>query len=220
MSDVLDVNISEFALELGKDHAALVKLITGATNIVSLVNLKTTTKASLVAAINEVFDLANAAAGSGGGAVINDNAPSGTTTYSSNKIEQVATAKAAAVISDGTTATGTTWSSTKINNAIQNLATQVQTILEASPEAFNTFKEVADYIASDKSGADAMLASIQNRLRVDADQTFTSEQISFGIGNLVKLGVAKQSDLAAFKTAVGSTTTSYKDIYTAAKSAV
>lgn len=217
MADTLDFNISEFALELGKDNKKLFELITGSASILSLVNLKTNTKANLVAAINEVFDLAEAAAGSGGGAPINDNAPSATTTYSGNKIEQVSTAKAAAIISDGTTATGTTWSSTKINNAIQNLATQVQTILEASPEAFNTFKEVADYIASDKTGADAMLASIQNRLRVDADQSFSSEQLSYGLGNLVKLGVAKQTDLDALKTAIGSTTTSYKSIYLAAK---
>lgn len=209
--------ISEFAFELGADVKQLFTLLTGAANIVSLVNLKTNTKANLVAALNEVFELAEAAAGSGGGAVINDNAPSATTTYSGNKIEQVSTAKAAAIISDGTTGLGTTWSSTKINNAISNVAGQVQTILDSSPEAYNTFKEVSDYIASDKSGADAMLASIQNRLRVDADQTFTADQISFGLGNLVKLGVAKQSDLAALKTAIGSTTTSYKAIYLAAK---
>jgi hypothetical protein len=215
-----DLTFSEaagaFALEVGKDSKNLFTLITGAANIVSLVNLKTATKANLVAALNEVYDLANAAASSGG-AIIDDNVSRTTTTYSSSKIEQTATAKAAAIVSDGTTAVGTTWSSTKINNAISAVSSQVQAILAASPEAYDTFKEVADYISSDKSGADAMLASIQNRIRVDADQTFTAGQITAGLANLVKLGVAKQSDLTSLINRVGDTTVDLKGIYLAAK---
>lgn len=205
-----------FALEAGKDAKALYTLITGAVNIASLVNLKTNTKANLVAALNEVFDLANAAANSGG-AVIDDNVSRTTTTYSSSKIEATATAKAAAIISDGTTAAGTTWSSTKINNAIGNVASQVQTILSGSTAAYDTFKEVSDYIATDKTGADAMLASIQNRLRVDADQTFTADQLTFGLANLVKLGVAKQSDLTALVNRIGDTTVDLRAIYLSAR---
>jgi len=205
-----------FALEAGKDAKALYTLITGAVSIASLVNLKTATKANLVAAINEVFDLANAAANSGG-AVIDDNVSRTTTTYSSSKIEQTATAKAAALVSDGTTATTTTWSSSKINTAIGNLTTQLQNILNAAPEAFDSFKEVADYIASDQSGAAAMTASIQNRIRVDADQTFTTAQITQGLANLVKLGVAKQVDLNALITRIGDTTVDLRGIYLAAR---
>jgi type I restriction-modification system DNA methylase subunit len=205
-----------FALEVGKDVKDLYTLITGAANIVSLVNLKTATKANLVAALNEVFDLANAAANSGG-AVIDDNVSRTSTTYSSSKIEQTATAKALAIVSDGTTATTTTWSSSKINAAIGNLTTQLQNILNLSPEAYDSFKEVADYIESDKTGAAAMTASIQNRIRVDADQSFTSAQITQGLANLVKLGVAKQADLSLLITRIGDTTVDLKGIYLAAR---
>lgn len=207
---------SAFALEVGKDTKALFTLITGAANIANLAGLKTNTKANLVAALNELFDLANAAANSGG-AIIDDNVSRTTTTYSSSKIEATAAAKAAALISDGTTAAGTTWSSTKINNAIGAVATQVQTILAGSSAAYDTFKEVSDYIAADKTGADAMLASIQNRLRVDADQTFTADQLTFGLANLVKLGVAKQSDLTALVTRIGDTTVDLRAIYLSAR---
>jgi type I restriction-modification system DNA methylase subunit len=187
MASVQSTELSLFAGEVGKDVKSILTLITGAANITSLEGLKTNTKANLVAALNEVFD-AVASAGSGG-----------------------------AAISDGTTSLTTTWSSSKINASIGVVATQVQNILAASPQAYDTFKEVADYIAADVSGANAMLASIANRIRVDADQTFTSEQIGFGIANLVKLGAAKQSDLTALTTSLGDLTVSYKTIYTNAK---
>lgn len=208
-------NTLAFASEAGADVKSLYTLITGAANITNLANLNTNTKANLVAALNEVLALAQGAAG--GGTVIDDNNSSTTKTYSSSKIEAVSTAKAAAIISDGTTAGTTTWSSTKINNAIGVVAGQVQTILASSPEAYNTFKEVSDYIAADQSGADAMLASIQNRIRVDADQTFTSSQLTQGLANLVKLGVAKQTDLAALVTALGDTTINFRAAYLAAR---
>lgn len=208
--------LSLFAGEVGKDVKSIMTLLTGAANIVNLAGLKTDTKANLVAALNEVFDIAKAASGSGG-APIDDAASSTSKTYSSSKIESVSSAKAAALISDGTTASTTTWSSLKINNAIGVVATQVQTILAGSSSAYDTFKEVSDYIASDTSGAAAMLASIQNRLQVDADQTFTSAQLGYGLANLVKLGVAKQADFSAHVAAVGDLTVSYKTVYLTAK---
>lgn len=185
----VETSTTDFALEVGKDVKSIFTLITGASSIASLTNLETNTKANLVASINEVLSIAKAASGSGAGAAINDDV----------------------------TSSASTWSSTKIDAAINVVASQVQTILAASPEAFNTFKEVSDYIASDKSGADAMLASIQNRIRVDESQTFTAGQITQGLANLVKLGVAKQTDLNDLKVAIGDTTINYKNVYLQAK---
>lgn len=218
MAEELGEELNEFTLEVVRDIRILYTLITGSTQIESLTNLDTNTKASLVSAINEVLTLAEAASGSGG-AIIDDGAARTSTTYSSSKIEAVAVAKAGLIVSDGTTANETTWSSLKINNAINAVSDRLQAVLADAPEVLDSFKEVADYIASDKSGATAMTSAIQNRIRVDADQNFTSEQIAFGLGNLVKLGVARQSELTALKTALGDTSLKYKDIYLAAKNA-
>jgi hypothetical protein len=215
-------NTQSFATEVGLDIASIYTLITGAANIANLQDLDTTAKTSLIAAINEVLALAESAATSGG-AIIDDATPRATTTYSSEKSTAVATTAAtnaaAALISDGTTAGTTTWSSTKINDAIGVVVGQVQTIIAGSPEAYNTFKEVSDYIANDVSGAEAITASIQNRLRVDAPQTFTGAQLTNGLANLVSLGVAKQADLQAFITSVGNPETDILQAYLTARNA-
>lgn len=213
-------NTNAFAGEVGGDVKALYTLITGAANIASLVNLKTDTKANLVAALNELFDDI-ATLQSNSGAIIDDNNISTTKTYSSSKTESVATAKAsaaaAALISDGTTAAGTTWSSTKINSQIGTVVAQVQQILAGSSAAYDTFKEISDYIAADTSGAAAMNAAIANRIQVDAAQSFTAGQLTQGLANLVTLGVAKNSDLQALITGVGNTSTDFRATYLAAR---
>lgn len=211
---------SAFASAVGGDVKALYTLITGAASISSLTSLNTQTKANLVAAINEVLTVANQGIANTN-ALIKDTAPGSANTYSSNKIEAVATAKgqaaALALISDGTTSASLTWSSTQINTAIGAVATQVQNILAGSTAAYDTFKEVSDYIAADQTGASAMLASIQQRLQLDADTTFTANQLTHGLNNLVALGAAKQSDLQALVTAVGDTTINFVTVYTNAK---
>lgn len=141
-------NIILLSQAIGLDIATL-RNATG-----TLANLTTTDKSNIVAALNE---LKTSIAGAGGGAVINDAAASGTTTYSS----------------------------TKINTAISAAITAV---VDGAPTAFDTLKELADYVASDQTAASAMTTAINNRVRFDAAQTLTTgEQLqacnNIGVGN-------------------------------------
>lgn len=131
-------------------------------------NLKTTNKDSLVNAINEVHDVAKAAANSGG-AAINDASASGLTVYSSEKV--------AAEIEAAKTAV-------------------VNTLLGQSDleEAYRTLQKVSEYIKSDKALGAQMATDIANRLRFDSDQALSDEQINQVLKNL-KFG--EPVDLAA-----------------------
>jgi len=106
--------------------------------------LSTTNKSSLVAAINEVFGLAQSG---GASAVIDDSATSGTTK---------------------------TYSIDKIKSQIEELR---QSLLGGVPAAaFDTLKEIADYIASDITAGSAVTNALGLRVRVDAVQSFNATQ--------------------------------------------
>ena len=66
---------------------------------------------------------------------------------------------------------------TEIPNLVRpTISEEVAKVVGGAPEAFDTLKEVATYIESDKSGAAAMANSINNRLRFDESQTLSEEQ--------------------------------------------
>lgn len=89
-------------------------------------------------------------------------------------------------------------------------------LVEDAPELYNTFKEIADYIASDKSGASAMLSQINNntseinvikqglpttvdivlRSEVSDDTTEEAKEIEIN-GMKFKIGSATSSDSSA-----------------------
>ena len=78
-----------------------------------------------------------------------------------------------------------TWSADKIVSALDALKTE---ILDGAPEAFNTLKEIADYLAANDGTLEALLTAINNRVRFDAAQTLTTEQkltacTNIGVGN-------------------------------------
>lgn len=58
---------------------------------------------------------------------------------------------------------------TKVNEEIAK-------VVGGAPATFDTLKEIADYIESDKSGASAMAESINKRLRVDEQQSLTEQE--------------------------------------------
>lgn len=58
---------------------------------------------------------------------------------------------------------------TKVNEEIAK-------VVGGAPATFDTLKEIADYIETDKSGASAMATSINNRLRFDEQQSLTEAQ--------------------------------------------
>lgn len=136
----LETRIITLAQAMGAD----VKALTAAQGNLSALN--TTTKTSLVAAINEMLTLIG-----GAGAPIDDNAGNGNTavTWSADKIyDSIEAAK------------------TTIKNDLVN----------GAGAALDTLKELADALGNDPSFAATIATEIANRVRFDAAQTLTSPQ--------------------------------------------
>ena len=115
----------------------------------SLSALTTTTKTSLVAAINELKTAVDAAAG--GGVSIDDGAGDG--------------------------ATGVTWSANKIYDAIEAAKLAVKNELtDGAAAALDTLSELAAALNNDPAFAATIAAEIANRVRYDAAQTLTAAQ--------------------------------------------
>lgn len=114
---------------------------------------------------------------------------------------------AGAQIDDATPRTTTAYSSSKTNSVATAAANAaVAAVINGAPTAFDTLKEIADYIASDQSNATAFQTALDNRISVAATQTYTAAQVTAGLANLVALGAAKQSDLTTLTNNVGDTT--------------
>ncbi len=202
----LSSNNQDFATTVAGALKATRVLLNG--NVADLSALDTTAKGSLLAAINEVFSIANAAANSGG-AVINDAAASTSETYSSDKI----VALIAALILDSATAAGTTWSSSQITTYV---ADQLSTLLGGAPAALDTLKLLADSIGDDANYAASVTAALANKIDLASAQTYTSAQIAQGQANLVAIGMATAASVSALQTAIGDTTVDYAAAFTTA----
>ena len=147
----LESRIIALAQAVGTD----VKALTAAQG--SLSALGTTTKTSLVAAINELKTaLDNAVTG---GVTINDAAGDG--------------------------ATGVTWSADKIVDAIEVAKTAVKNDLTAgAAAALDTLSELAAALNNDPAFAATIAAEIANRVRFDAAQTLTQPQMAQARANI------------------------------------
>ena len=136
----LESRIIALAQAVGAD----VKALTAAQGSLSALN--TTTKTSLVAAINELLTLIG-----GAGAQINDSAGNGDTsvTWSADKIfDSIETAK------------------TAVKNDLVN----------GAGAALDTLNELAAALGNDSSFAATIAAEVANRVRYDAVQTLTAPQ--------------------------------------------
>lgn len=142
-------------------------------------SLATTNKSSTVAAINELATKVTAVEnGAGASNLIDNTSGKGNKTYSSEKIESL------------------------INDKIVEAKSAVKAdILNGADSAYDTLKEISDYIATDKTALASVLESVNNRLRFDIVQELTPEQKS----NVVKaLGLPEEFDfVATFKEALG-----------------
>ena len=147
----LESRIIALAQAMGTD----VKALTAAQG--SLSALGTTTKTSLVAAINELKTaLDNAVTG---GVTIDDAAGDG--------------------------ATGVTWSADKIVDAVEVAKTAVKNDLTAgAAAALDTLSELAAALNNDPAFAATIAAEIANRVRFDAAQTLTQPQMAQARANI------------------------------------
>lgn len=150
--------------------------------------LTTTTKASLVAAVNELQ--AGLAALSANTTGIDDAAGNGDTTV--------------------------TWSADKIYDELIAAQAAVKTeILGGAAAALDTLNELATALGNDANFAASIAAELTNRVRVDQAQTFTNSQQAQGRDNI---GAASAADLTALTTAVGDTERDLVADYVTAKS--
>jgi hypothetical protein len=142
------------------------KIKTLTTSIGTLSGLTTTNKTSLVAAINEVKSTA--------GVQINDATASGTQTYSSTKIQQVADASALAVKNQ---------------------------LLNGASSAFDTLQEVEAALSNNSSAASNLTTAVGNRVRFDAAQSLSAIQIT-QVGNNIGIGEPDTDFAGAFTAAL------------------
>lgn len=113
-----------------------------------------------------------------------------TTTAKANlvaAINEIKSAQAAATgINDSTSGTASTYSSSKVEALIAALKDEIMGGTPAA--AYDTLKEIADYIESDKTSASAMTVAINKRVRYDAAQNLSAAQQltacnNIGVGN-------------------------------------
>lgn len=165
----LEQRLNSLASAIGVEIKAL-KTANG-----NLSSLSTTAKSNLVAAINEVFAMAQAASGSLD--LINDASGDGVV----NK----------------------TWSADKIGDSILAAINSLRTELtNGASAALDTFGELAAQLASDQSGAAALALEVAKRVRFDAAQVLTNGEKTQARSNI---GAASDTELAALTTAVGNT---------------
>lgn len=119
-----------------------------------LTSLATTANGNLVAAINEIYGLLGSV-----GAIINDRAGDGDTSV--------------------------TWSADKIHDSIEAATTALRnSLVNGAGAALDTFKELQDAIGNDPSFAATLATQMSKRVRVDAAQTFTTNEKLQGCNNL------------------------------------
>ena len=78
---------------------------------------------------------------------------------------------------------------------------EIAKVVGGAPATFDTLKEIADYIETDKTGASAMAESINKRLRVDEQQTLSEQEQANVLG---ALGFTDMDFVTAYNTAVNS----------------
>ena len=138
-----------------------------------LTALSTSTKSSLVAAINELKTSIDAIGGSSAG--IDDTAGNGDTAV--------------------------TWSADKIFDSIEAAKTAVRnSILGGASAALDTLQELADALGNDPALAATISADLAKRVRFDAAQVLTGTERQQARDNIQ---AAAAADLTALSTAIG-----------------
>ena len=90
------------------------------------------------------------------------------------------------------------FSSIKTESLINEKITE---LLGSAPEEYNTLKEIADYIASDKTVGEGIVAKLANCLRLD-EVMVLSEQQRTNVETTLNLGTVDTDFAAAFNAAL------------------
>jgi len=178
----LEQRIIDLANAVGTDIKAA-RVATG-----TLSSLATSAQGNLVAAINEVLGVAQAAAG--GGVSINDSATNGATTV--------------------------TWSADKIFDELTSAisALRIELVGPDVAAALNTFDELAAAMGDDPNFATTIATALSNRVRFDAVQTLTAPQQAQARSNI---GAASAASVTAINDALGNPDADLAAAYVIAK---
>lgn len=144
--------VQDLATRIATECKALRTLING--NAADLSSLTTTAKSNLVAALNEVKGIADAAASAAAGA---------------------------ATINDSTTSGSSVWSSTKVSSEI---TAALNALTTGAPGALDTLDELAAALGDDANFASTVTTALGNRVRVDAAQSLSAPQQAQARGNI------------------------------------
>lgn len=150
MATNLSANVLALATRVGEEC----KKLHG--EIGTLGQLKTTSKTSAVAAINELYDSLSSVVDDLGD-IIDDSAPADDKTYSSNKIASEILAACNKVKND---------------------------LLNGAGEAYDTLKELGDLIDQNKSAIEALQALAAGHVKYDAAQELTEPQKTTARSNI------------------------------------
>lgn len=103
------------------------------------------------------------------------------------------------IINDESSSGSTVYSSNKVSTLI----TQVkEELLGGASEAYDTLKEIEEYITTDKSGASAMTLALSQRLKINEVHILLPEELS-NIQESLKLGNTDTDFVAVFNRALG-----------------
>lgn len=103
------------------------------------------------------------------------------------------------IINDESSSGSTVYSSNKVSTLI----TQVkEELLGGASEAYDTLKEIEEYITTDKSGASAMTLALSQRLKINEVHILSPEELS-NIQESLKLGNTDTDFVAVFNRALG-----------------
>jgi len=171
-----NTNLANFAAEVGSDiktandnHAIFAAFLNG--NAADLTGLSTSAKNNLVAAINEVLGIAQAAANSG---------------YTDGQADSRVQAAKGSL----TTAASDKWASTadliaELANVQANAVTAaVNQITDGAGDAYNTLKEIQTDLEGDQTVLDNLMAAVSKRVAVDQVQSFSAAEKLQGCENL------------------------------------
>ena len=195
----LSDNISTLAIRIATEFKTLRTQLTG-NNQGDLSGLQTADQSSLVAAINELVQT-----GGGAGDLIDDDAPSASTTYSSNKIESLVGDVADDVSGLSSTVSTLSGQVSTLSGDVSGLESavaakpdiddeapsattvyssseteaKIQAAIDAlignAPQALDTLQEIADALADDDDAISALTTQVGNKVSF-VEQSLTSEQ--------------------------------------------
>lgn len=110
------------------------------------------------------------------------------------EIRGIAVTGATSINDSLTSGNANTWSVDKISSEI---SAAINAVVDGAPTAFDTLKEIADFIASDETAVAGILTALDNRVRFDASQTLTGPQKSQACTNIGAVSLVDAGDISA-----------------------